>query len=155
MRREGSLWLLPAAVALALLLVAFAARVITNNAAEKVRLNRTGVSPAQLEALAPLLEPVPPSPPLQLVEPSLPLPLSDELERDPAPPSPANSPATRWTVSAILISDSRRVAVVNEQLVGVGATLPGGARLVAIERDHVVIDEPGRGRRVIRVAIER
>jgi hypothetical protein len=140
---------------LGLFIFAGAAHFITRAAAEKVRLNRTQISPTQLDSFPPLLAAVPPTAPVQLVEPGIPAPLWEDLTAEPAPSPPGNSPATRWTVSAILISDSRRVAVVNEELVAVGAMLPGGGRLVAIERDHVVIDEPGRGRRVIRVAIDR
>ena len=55
----------------------------------------------------------------------------------------------RWNVTAILISDSRRMAVVNEVLVSVGSSVPGGARIVAIEKDHVVLIEPGGARRVV------
>lgn len=61
----------------------------------------------------------------------------------PAPRSAvAPAPAPDWVLSAIFITASRRAAVVNDVLVNIGDRLPGGARVSAIERDHVVIIEP-------------
>lgn len=57
------------------------------------------------------------------------------------PPEPGGS----WSVSAILITGERRVAVIDERVVAPGDTLDGGARVTAIERDHVVVRD-GRGR---------
>lgn len=59
--------------------------------------------------------------------------------------------APRWTVSTIMITENRRVAVVNGVLAGVGTILPGGARVLAIEPDHVVLAEAGGARREISV----
>jgi hypothetical protein len=56
----------------------------------------------------------------------------------PAPSAPA-TPRRTWALTAILITDVRRVAVINEQLVAVGDALPGGGRVAAVERDHVVV----------------
>jgi hypothetical protein len=53
--------------------------------------------------------------------------------------SAPDAPRRTWALTAILITDARRVAVINEQLVGVGDTLPGGGRVTAVERDHVVV----------------
>jgi len=144
-----------AGVVLGLLFLAGAAHIVTRSAAERVRLNSTDVSPVQLESLAPLLGAVAPTEPVQLVEPYVQTPQWEDRAGEATGRIPRNSPATGWTISAILISDSRRIAVINEQLVTVGSTLAGGARLVAIESDHVVLDEPGRGRRVVRIATDR
>lgn len=55
----------------------------------------------------------------------------------------------RWVVSAILLTDAQRMAVVNDSVVVVGSTLPGGARIVEIQSDRVVLQVAGGGRRVI------
>ncbi len=64
----------------------------------------------------------------------------------PAPVS-ATPRARAWTLTAILITDSRRAAVIDEQLVGVGDALPGGGRVIAVERDHVVVTTADGARR--------
>ena len=63
-----------------------------------------------------------------------------------APSGPARP---RWVVSAILLTDAQRMAVVNDSVVVVGSTLPGGARIVEIQSDRVVLQESGGVRRVI------
>ncbi|HUR92381.1 MAG TPA: hypothetical protein VMY38_06885 [Gemmatimonadaceae bacterium] len=65
--------------------------------------------------------------------------------------APARRASTRprWVVSAILLTEARRMAVLNDSVVLVGALLPGGARVVAIESDHVVLQESGGARRVV------
>lgn len=68
-------------------------------------------------------------------------------ERGSAAPSGPGRP--RWVVSAILLTDARRMAVVNDSVVVVGSGLPGGARVVEIQSDRVVLQEPGGVRRVI------
>jgi len=55
----------------------------------------------------------------------------------------------RWVVSAILVTDAQRMAIVNNAVVQVGAELPGGARVVEIQSDRVVLQESGGGRREI------
>lgn len=62
---------------------------------------------------------------------------------------PPRSTRPRWVVSAILLTDTRRMAVVNDSVVVLGSMVPGGARVVAIESDHVVLQESGGARRVI------
>jgi hypothetical protein len=57
----------------------------------------------------------------------------------------------RWIVSTIMITDTRRVAVINGVLVSPSTVLPGGARVLAIEPDHVVIAESNGARREISV----
>lgn len=63
-----------------------------------------------------------------------------------APPLPA-----RWVVSTIMITDSRRVAVINGVLAAPGTVLPGGARVLTIEPDHVVLAEANGVRHEISV----
>lgn len=58
---------------------------------------------------------------------------------------------TRWIVSTIMITENRRVAVVNGVLATAGTVLPGGARVLAIEPDHVVIAEASGARREVSV----
>lgn len=59
--------------------------------------------------------------------------------------------APRWVVSTIMITENRRVAVINGVLASPGTVLPGGARVLAIEPDHVVLAEPGGARRELSV----
>lgn len=64
---------------------------------------------------------------------------------------PAGIPAPRWVVSAIMITETRRVAIVNDSLVGVGAAVGKGATVTAIEPDRVILLESGGVRRELRV----
>ena len=59
--------------------------------------------------------------------------------------------APRWVVSTIMITENRRVAVINNALASVGTVLPGGARVLAIEPDHVVLVESNGARREVSV----
>lgn len=61
----------------------------------------------------------------------------------------AESP--RWEVTAILVSSGRRLAMVNNRLLGVGATVDG-ARVKAIDGNSVELDIQGRAL-VIRPAV--
>lgn len=54
-------------------------------------------------------------------------------------------------VSAILISDSRRAAVINDVIVNLGGELPGGGRLMAVERDHVIVTDVTGARRTLNI----
>lgn len=69
------------------------------------------------------------------------------------PRAPVRAPAVEggWVASAILITSDRRSAVVNDEIVSVGDVVPGGARVVAIERDRVVIVTPAGVRRTLTV----
>lgn len=64
-----------------------------------------------------------------------------------AAPGSAAPRRSAWTLTAILITEARRAAVINEQLVGVGDALPGGGRVIAVERDHVVVATADGARR--------
>jgi hypothetical protein len=61
------------------------------------------------------------------------------------------SKAPRWEVTAILVSSGRRLAMVNDQLLGVGG-LVDGARIKAIYGNAVELDIEGRAM-VIRPAV--
>lgn len=61
------------------------------------------------------------------------------------------APRDRYVVTAILISSDNRVAVINETLVRIGSTLPGGYRVTAIENDHVEIVGSTGVRRVLAI----
>lgn len=65
--------------------------------------------------------------------------------------SPLGPRPARWIVSTIMITENRRVAVINGVLATSGSILPGGARVLAIEPDHVVLAESGGARREISV----
>jgi hypothetical protein len=76
--------------------------------------------------------------------------LPAQRERSPGEASvPAGAARPRWVVSAILLTDAQRMAVVNDSVVVVGSTLPGGGRIVEIQSDRVVLQESGGVRRVI------
>lgn len=60
-----------------------------------------------------------------------------------------DSPVQGWVVSAILVTDVQRMAIVNNSVVVVGSTLAGGAQVVDIQPDRVVLQVAGSGRRVI------
>ncbi len=57
----------------------------------------------------------------------------------------------QWLVTTIMITDTRRVAVVNGTLVSAGSALSGGARIVSIEADHVVLTDASGNRRTVPV----
>lgn len=112
--------------------------------------------PAALDSLGPYLRPMSltstrSGAPNELVIPDEYLAQPRDYGQDygPAASEPSPAPRARWSVSAILLTDLRRMAVVNDSVVVVGATLPGGARVVAIESDHVVLQESGGRRRTI------
>lgn len=65
----------------------------------------------------------------------------------------AAPPAPRWTVTAIMVAGEQRVAIVNDRMVRPGDRLDDGARIAAVERDHVVLITPGGERR--RLELER
>lgn len=90
------------------------------------------------------------------------------IARDPFHPSEVESRAPKMTVaaadsrvvepprpslnvSAILISDSRRAAVIDDVIVNLGGALPGGGHLTAVERDHVVVTDAKGARRTINI----
>jgi hypothetical protein len=72
---------------------------------------------------------------------------SDSLNR--TVPRPAVR--DRYVVTAILISNNKRIAVINEALVTVGSMLPGGFRVTAIENDHVEIVAPSGVSRMLAI----
>ena len=60
-------------------------------------------------------------------------------------------PRPAWRVSAILVADNRRVAIVNDSAVSIGDPLPGGAQVVEIELDFVVLRAANGDRTVLRL----
>lgn len=46
-----------------------------------------------------------------------------------------------WRVTTTLMAGNRRAALINDVLVYVGDSLPGGGKLVSVERDHVVVSD--------------
>jgi hypothetical protein len=79
-------------------------------------------------------------------------PFDGQVVRDlPAVASGRSSPTVRTSdgrsrvLTAILVSDDRRVAVIDDQAVRVGDVLPDGARVSAIQPNRVfVVDSKGR-----------
>lgn len=68
---------------------------------------------------------------------------------EPGPAGPVPQVRDRYVVTAILISRNKRVAVIDDALVGVGSVLPGGVRVVGIESNHVAIVGPSGTRRML------
>lgn len=72
---------------------------------------------------------------------------AEEPLRDPTRPYTAaervRTAAPRFVVNAIIVSPERRVAIVNGRRVAVGGSI-GGATVVAIERDQLILDLGGK-----------
>ena len=116
----------------------------------------------------------PPIPPMGVVSaPMTPQPdmaaagISAQLVRDPlitneiAVAKPSGTPTVSKTtgprgqerrLTAILIADDRPVAVINDKVVEVGASLPDGARVSRIQADRVWLVEPSGAWRVLTLA---
>lgn len=61
--------------------------------------------------------------------------------------APTLSSSSGRRLTAILIADDRRVAVIDERAVGVGTVLVDGSRVASIQSDRVhVVDKTGRWR---------
>lgn len=125
-------------------------------AAAVVRAPKSYVTPSSLDSLGRYLRPIALTAargPGQAAE----LFVRDDYYAQPAPrerssggsSAPSGPARPRWVVSAILLMDARRMAVVNDSVVVVGSTLPGGARIVEIQSDRVVLQESGGARRVV------
>ena len=56
-------------------------------------------------------------------------------------PAVTQDTVTHWRVSATMIGGARRAAIINDVLLYIGDTVPGGGRLTAVERDHVVVTD--------------
>lgn len=73
--------------------------------------------------------------------------LADGLLRDPTRPYTATerraAAAPRFVVSAIIVSDDRRVAIVNGQRVSVGGSVDS-ATVVSIKKQELVIETNGK-----------
>lgn len=73
--------------------------------------------------------------------------LADEALRDPTRPYTAvearAAGAPRFVVNAIIVSDDRRVAIVNGRRVGVGSSL-SGAQVISIDKDQLVLEINGK-----------
>lgn len=73
--------------------------------------------------------------------------LADDAFRDPTRPYTAAerraSAAPRFVVNAIIVSDDRRVAIVNGRRVSVGSSL-GGATVIAIDKHQLILDIGGK-----------
>lgn len=66
---------------------------------------------------------------------------------EPAAPTVPSSPVPGSRLTAILVADDRRVAVIDDATVSVGDVLPDGARVSAIQPDRVwIVDANGRWR---------
>jgi hypothetical protein len=66
-----------------------------------------------------------------------------ERERSPlaAMPRPVDIDNPHWQVTATLMNGSRRAAVINDELIYLGESVPGGGKLIAVERDRVTVTD--------------
>ena len=137
------------------MIVAFGVAWRTNSAAAAVvKTPKSYTAPAALDSLGRYLRPIALTAARPQAEPAELFAREDYFaqrrERTDNGAAATAGPATpRWVVSAILLTDARRMAVVNDSVVVVGSTLPGGARILEIQSDRVVLQEAGGGRRVI------
>jgi len=53
----------------------------------------------------------------------------------------AGATGRSWQVTAVLITRSRRAAVINDSLIDEGGSVPGGARLTSVGPDRVVLTD--------------
>ena len=65
------------------------------------------------------------------------------------PTEPPRAETNAPTLTAVLITQSRRAAVINDVLVDLGSRLGDGTRLTAVERDHVVLTDANGVRRTL------
>jgi hypothetical protein len=66
-----------------------------------------------------------------------------ERERSPvaAMPQSVDVASPHWQVTATLMNGSRRAAVINDELIYLGDSVPGGGKLIAVERDRVTVTD--------------
>lgn len=108
-------------------------------------------SPAELDSLERYLTPVAPAPRVDDYAAFLPaaaaprIPVREESVG-------VEAPRMAWRLSAILITGERPLAIINDQQVRPGEPLPGGARVLSIGRDHVVIRESDGTQRTVRIS---
>ena len=71
------------------------------------------------------------------------LPQPSQLSRG-QPSGGSTSPSTsiQWRVTATMIAGARRAAVINDMLIYVGDSVPGGGKLTSVEHDRVVVIDP-------------
>lgn len=109
-------------------------------------------TPEELDSLVPYLAPVAAAPRIDDYGAFLP------AATAPAPaaprPAPLGAPAPEWRLSAVLITGDRPIAIIDDAPVGLGARLPDGSVVVAIEREQVVLRAPDGTRRTLRLSPE-
>jgi hypothetical protein len=67
---------------------------------------------------------------------------------------PAQTAARVYHVTTTLMAGARRAALINDQLIYVGESLPDGSKLTTVERDRVVLTDPGGVTHTVAVAGE-
>lgn len=107
-------------------------------------------APEELDTLSRYLSPAQPAP--RLDEYQAYLPAAAEPVR--SLPAPQPTPPVSLRLSAVLITGDRPMAIINDIPVAPGARLPGGAEVVSIEREQVVVRDPDGTRRTLRLSPE-
>lgn len=152
--KTGYIWLVLAAILIMSFGVGWR---ITSTAAGAVSVSSKFPAPATFDSLGRYLRPMPATAGRTGTEPADFFSTTEYFAprgrsgSDDGAPSTASRPGTRprWVVSAILLTELRKLAVLNDSVVVLGSLLPGGARVIAIESDHVVLQESSGARRVI------
>lgn len=114
--------------------------------------------PEELDSLGRYLAPADPAPEVDDYASYLPANIpAANADPPPAGAEPALPPAPSarlepgtWRLGAILLSDAHRLAVIDDRVTRPGDRLEHGARLVAVEEDHVIIEEPNGVRHTLR-----
>jgi hypothetical protein len=158
MPRSNDPWLRFGAIVLPVVLVAAAARSALKPSTDTPAVNAGVPSAEEFDSLSKYLRARPAQGVPQLVSAEGvqaglydPFASPDFVPVEGATPSSVPQVRDRYVVTAILISRDKRVAVVDDVLVGVGTVLPGGVRVTAIESDHVEVVSPSGTRRMLTI----
>lgn len=131
---------------LGLLLVGAAVRALSRPAP---RAASNWPTPQELDSLSRYLQPGAPAP--RIDEYDVYLPAAPPERAAPPPPVARAAPLPDRSLSAILITSSLPVAIIDDQQVRPGDRLAGGGQVLSIERDRVVVREADGTRRTLRV----
>jgi hypothetical protein len=107
---------------------------------------------AELDSLSVYLGPSAPAPVLDEYGAFLPAIEAEPIAlAGPIPAQESEPPPSAYAVTAIVTGGSRPLAIIDDATFAPGATLPDGARVVSIEKDHVVLRHPDGTLRTLRL----
>lgn len=120
-------------------------------APEPVAASAAWPSPEELDSLSAYLAPAVAAPNIDEYAAYLPADDAPVVRQEYRPRRPAIEAPDR-KLSAILITPDRPIAIIDNQQVRPGEQLPGGAEVLAIEKDQVIVREADGTRRTLRVS---